>query len=287
MKKILSVVLAVLMLAAVFTLTACGKKKVEPKEALTAIVDAAKKSTELKSVKGSLSAKAKVDADVEGQSVKGNVELSGNFTADGLQTGDVGAELSLKLSPNLDNEQIKSIIGNGPIEAKAVLVDGVAYVDLKTSSAMLGNMKFKTELPVGQVLGMAGSISEKDIDTSEAEKYIKSSTVSGSGKKTYTLKFDAAKIKDVISGEAEVDIKSMDDPVVTVTVSKDGYIQAVKLQIKNLNVDADGEGTVKGDVDFSIDLDNPGKDFKANTDVNPDDYDDIEDVLGGMFGMGF
>ncbi len=287
MKKILSVVLAVLMLAAVFTLTACGKKKVEPKEALTAIVDAAKKSTELKSVKGSLSAKAKVDADVEGQSVKGNVELSGNFTADGLQTGDVGAELSLKLSPNLDNEQIKSIIGNGPIEAKAVLVDGVAYVDLKTSSAMLGNMKFKTELPVGQVLGMAGSISEKDIDTSEAEKYIKSSTVSGSGKKTYTLKFDAAKIKDVISGEAEVDIKSMDDPVVTVTVSKDGYIQALKFQIKNLNVDADGEGTVKGDVDFSIDLDNPGKDFKANTDVNPDDYGDIEDVLGGMFGMGF
>lgn len=287
MKKILSVVLAVLMLAAVFTLTACGKKKVEPKEALTAIVDAAKKSTELKSVKGSLSAKAKVDADVEGQSVKGNVELSGSFTADGLQAGDVGAELSLKLSPNLDNEQIKSIIGNGPIEAKAVLVDGVAYVDLKTSSAMLGNMKFKTELPVGQVLGMAGSISEKDIDTSEAEKYIKSSTVSGSGKKTYTLKFDAAKIKDVISGEAEVDIKSMDDPVVTVTVSKDGYIQALKFQIKNLNVDADGEGTVKGDVDFSIDLDNPGKDFKANTDVNPDDYDDIEDVLGGMFGMGF
>lgn len=287
MKKILSVVLAVLMLAAVFTLTACGKKKVEPKEALTAIVDAAKKSTELKSVKGSLSAKAKVDADVEGQSVKGNVELSGNFTADGLQTGDVGAELSLKLSPNLDNEQIKSIIGNGPIEAKAVLVDGVAYVDLKTSSAMLGNMKFKTELPVGQVLGMAGSISDEDIDTSEAEKYIKSSTVSGSGKKTYTLKFDAAKIKDEIAGQAEVDIKSMDDPVVTVTVSKDGYIQALKLQIKNLNVDADGEGTVKGDVDFSIDLDNPGKDFKANTDVNPDDYDDIEDVLGGMFGMGF
>ena len=282
MKKILSVVLAILMLAAVFTLTACGKKKVEPKEALTAIVDAAKKSTELKSAKGSLTVKANIDANVEGETVKGSADLSGNFTVDGLQTGDVGAEVSLKLNLNIDNEQVKAILGNGAIEANAVLKDGTAYVELKTSSAFIGSPKFKVDVPVGQALGMAGSISDEDVDTSEAEKYIKSSTVSGSGKKTYTLKFDASKIKDEIAGQAEVDIKSMDDPVVSVTVSKDGYIQAVKFQIKNVSVDAGGEGSVKADVDISVDLDNPGKDYTANTNVNPDDYDDIEDAFGGL-----
>ncbi|MBR6289918.1 MAG: hypothetical protein IKR53_00610, partial [Clostridia bacterium] len=220
MKKILSVVLAILMLAAVFTLASCGKKKVEPKEALTAIVDAAKKSTELTSAKGSATAKASIDVNVEGQAVKGSADLSGNFTVDGLQSGDVGADASLKLSLKLDNDQIKAIIGEDPIEAKVVLQDGVAYIELKTSSAFIGSPKFKVDVPVGQALGMAGSISNEDIDTSEAEKYIKKATVSGSGKKTYTLVFDASKIKDEIAGQAEVDIKSMDDPVVTVTVSK-------------------------------------------------------------------
>lgn len=282
MKKILSVVLAILMLAAVFTLTACGKKKIEPKEALTAIVDAAKKSTELKSAKGSLTVKANIDANVEGETVKGSADLSGNFTVDGLQTGDVGAEVSLKLNLNIDNEQVKAILGNGAIEANAVLKDGTAYVELKTSSAFIGSPKFKVDVPVGQALGMAGSISDEDVDTSEAEKYIKSSTVSGSGKKTYTLKFDASKIKDEIAGQAEVDIKSMDDPVVSVTVSKDGYIQAVKFQLKNVSVDAGSEGTVKADVDISVDLDNPGKDYTVNTNVNPSEYGDIEDVFGGL-----
>ena len=285
MKKILSVVLAILMLAAVFTLASCGKKKVEPKEAVEAIVEAGKKSTELTSAKGSATAKASIDANVEGQAVKGSADLNADFTVDGLQSGDVGADASLKLSLKLDNDQIKSIIGEGPIEAKVVLRDGVAYIDLKTSSSFIPSAKFKTEIPVGQVLGMAGSISDEDIDTSEAEKYIKSSTVSGSGKKTYTLVFDSSKIKDAIAGQAEVDIKSMDDPVVTVTVSKDGYIQAVKFQIKNLNVDAGEEGYAKADVDFTVNLDSPGKDYTVNTNVNPSEYGDIEDVFGGLLGF--
>lgn len=285
MKKILSVVLAILMLAAVFTLASCGKKKVEPKEAVEAIVEAGKKSTELTSAKGSATVKATIDVNVEGQAVKGSADLNADFTVDGLQSGDVGADASLKLSLKLDNDQIKAIIGEDPIEAKVVLQDGVAYIDLKTSSAFIPSAKFKTEIPVGQVLGMAGSISDEDIDTSEAEKYIKSSTVSGSGKKTYTLVFDASKIKDEIAGQAEVDIKSMDDPVVTVTVSKDGYIQAVKFQIKNLNVDAGEEGYAKADVDFTVNLDSPGKDYTVNTNVNPSEYGDIQDVFGGLLGF--
>ena len=283
MKKILAIVLAVLMLAAVFTLTACGKKKIEPKEAIDAIVEAGKKSTELTSVKGSLSVKASIDANVEGETVKGNVELGGDYTVDGLQTGDVGADASLKLTLKLDNDQVKALIGDGPIEAKIALEDGVAYVDLKTSSAFLPSAKFKTELPVGQALSMAGSVDTDDLDTSEAENYIKKATVSGSGKKTYTLTFDAAKIMEAAAAQDEVEIKSMNDPVVTVTVSKDGYIQAVKFQIKNLNVDAGDEGAVKADVDIAVNLDNPGKDYTVNVNVDPSDYDDIEDVFGGLF----
>ena len=285
MKKILSVVLAILMLAAVFTLASCGKKKVEPKEAIEAIVEAGKKSTELTSAKGSATAKASIDANVEGQAVKGSADLNADFTVDGLQSGDVGADASLKLSLKLDNDQIKAIIGDGPIEAKVVLQDGVAYIDLKTSSAFIPSAKFKTEIPVGRILGMAGSVNTDDLDTSEAEKFIKKATVSGSGKKIYTLVFDSAKIMQEVAAQDEVQIKSMDDPVVTVTVSKDGYIQAVKFQIKNLNVDAGDEGYAKADVDFTVNLDSPGKDYTVNTNVNPSEYGDIEDVFGGLLGF--
>ncbi|MBQ3901651.1 MAG: hypothetical protein II736_08020 [Clostridia bacterium] len=285
MKKILSVVLAILMLAAVFTLASCGKKKVEPKEAIEAIVEAGKKSTELTSAKGSATAKASIDANVEGQAVKGSADLNADFTVDGLQSGDVGADASLKLNLKLDNDQIKAIIGDGPIEAKIVLQDGVAYIDLKTSSAFIPSSKFKTEIPVGRILGMAGSVNTDDLDTSEAEKFIKKATVSGSGKKTYTLVFDSAKIMQEVAAQDEVQIKSMDDPVVTVTVSKDGYIQAVKFQIKNLNVDAGDEGYAKADVDFTVNLDSPGKDYTVNTNVNPSEYGDIEDVFGGLLGF--
>ena len=285
MKKILSVVLAILMLAAVFTLASCGKKKVEPKEAIEAIVEAGKKSTELTSAKGSATAKASIDANVEGQAVKGSADLNADFTVDGLQSGDVGADASLKLTLKLDNDQIKAIIGDGPIEAKIVLQDGVAYIDLKTSSAFIPSSKFKTEIPVGRILGMAGSVDTDDLDTSEAEKFIKKATVSGSGKKTYTLVFDSAKIMQEVAAQDEVQIKSMDDPVVTVTVSKDGYIQAVKFQIKNLNVDAGDEGYAKADVDFTVNLDSPGKDYTVNTNVNPSEYGDIEDVFGGLLGF--
>ncbi len=280
MKKILALVLAVLMICAAFSLTACGKKKVNAEDALEAISDAAKKTAELNSMKGSFSLKASFDGKIEEKDVKGSVDASGDFTFAGLKGDNPEADLNLK--GTVDGiDELKPILGDGEAKASAVLKGGYAYIDLDVAQSI------KLKIDASFISGIDPAEVIEEVDVGEYKDYIKKSTVSDSkGNKVYELTFDPDKLKEEIEkDDSEVEVKKIDGAILSATVSKDGYILEIKLTVKSIEIDAGGEGSAKcSDLVIDFKLEDPGKDYTVSEPKDMDSYQevDLEDLVTGF-----
>ncbi len=281
MKKIISVILAVIMLAGTVALVSCAKK-VEPKEAMKVIFDAAKETLKLSSMKCRIKGSVKMDGKIDGEKNKIDMKVDGEVTLEKLKSDNPKGQAEVKLTTKgsgqvMENMEDRAGFTSG--EAKVYLKDGVVYLDVDAGKYD-GKYKIDVSRYMGDILRGLSMVKNVDSDAIDdipddyddiISDIVKKSTISKFGsKKTVVFTFDLQDLAENTGG-GDVDV---DGNMTLTVVVKKGYLGSIRLQAKNVKIEADDE-TVKGSVDLTLDFVGPGREFSADSPSDIGDYVDI------------